>query len=200
MGYQSIQGATTVGVVFKDGVVLGSEKRVSYGRMVSSKSGRKVFKLTDNIGLAFAGLISDMQSLVREASAYANLYRLEKDRPITTQAMAKLISNMLFNRRLVPYLMETLIGGVDPEGPSLYSMDLVGSLIPDDFIAAGSGAPVAIGVLESDYKKDMNREEAMELAEKSIRAAVARDVASGNGIDLLVITEDGIEDHTIMLP
>jgi len=200
MGYQSIQGATTVGVVFKDGVVLGSEKRVSYGRMVSSKSGRKVFKLTDNIGLAFAGLISDMQSLVREASAYANLYRLEKDRPITTQAMAKLISNMLFNRRLVPYLMETLIGGVDPEGPSLYSMDLVGSLIPDDFIAAGSGAPVAIGVLESDYKKDMSREEAMELAEKSIRAAVARDVASGNGIDLLVITEDGIEDHTIMLP
>lgn len=200
MGYQSIQGATTVGVVFKNGVVLGSEKRVSYGRMVSSKSGRKVFKLTDNIGLAFAGLISDMQSLVREASAYANLYRLEKDRPITTQAMAKLISNMLFNRRLVPYLMETLIGGVDPEGPSLYSMDLVGSLIPDDFIAAGSGAPVAIGVLESDYKKDMSREEAMELAEKSIRAAVARDVASGNGIDLLVITEDGIEDHTIMLP
>jgi proteasome beta subunit len=200
MGYQSIQGATTVGVVFKDGVVLGSEKRVSYGRMVSSKSGRKVFKLTDNIGLAFAGLISDMQSLVREASAYANLYRLEKDRPITTQAMAKLISNMLFNRRLVPYLMETLIGGVDSDGPSLYSMDLVGSLIPDDFIAAGSGAPVAIGVLESDFKKDMSKEEAMKLAEKSIRAAVARDVASGNGIDILVITEDGVEDHTIMLP
>ncbi|MBD3205720.1 archaeal proteasome endopeptidase complex subunit beta [Candidatus Bathyarchaeota archaeon] len=200
MGYQSIQGATTVGVVFKDGVVLGSEKRVSYGRMVSSKSGRKVFKLTDNIGLAFAGLISDMQSLVREASAYANLYRLEKDRPITTQAMAKLISNMLFNRRLVPYLMETLIGGVDSDGPSLYSMDLVGSLIPDDFIAAGSGAPVAIGVLESDFKKDMSKEEAMKLAEKSIRAAVARDVASGNGIDILVITEDSVEDHTIMLP
>lgn len=200
MGYQSIQGATTVGVVFKDGVVLGSEKRVSYGRMVSSKSGRKVFKLTDNIGLAFAGLISDMQSLVREASAYANLYRLEKDRPITTQAMAKLISNMLFNRRLVPYLMETVIGGVDPDGPSLYSMDLVGSLIPDDFIAAGSGAPVAIGVLESDYKKNMSKEEAMELAEKSIRSAVARDVASGNGIDILVITEHGVEEHTIILP
>jgi proteasome beta subunit len=199
MGYQSIQGATTVGLIFKDGVVLGSEKRVSYGRMVSSKSGKKVFKLTDNIGLAFAGLISDMQALVREASAYANLYRLEKDRPITTKAMAKLISNMLFNRRLVPYLMETLVGGIDQDGPSLYSMDLVGSLIPDNYIASGSGAPVAIGVLESDYKKDLGKKEALELAEKSIRAAVARDVASGNGIDLLVITKEGIDEHSIVL-
>jgi proteasome beta subunit len=199
MGYQSIQGATTVGLIFKDGVVLGSEKRVSYGRMVSSKSGKKVFKLTDNIGLAFAGLISDMQALLREASAYANLYRLEKDRPITTKAMAKLISNMLFNRRLVPYLMETLVGGIDPDGPSLYSMDLVGSLIPDDYIASGSGAPVAIGVLESDYKKNLGKKEAMELAEKSIKAAVARDVTSGNGIDLLIITKEGIEEHSVLL-
>jgi proteasome beta subunit len=199
MGYQSIQGATTVGLIFEDGVVLGSEKRVSYGRMVSSKSGKKVFKLTDNIGLAFAGLISDMQALVREASAYANLYRLEKDRPITTKAMAKLISNMLFNRRLVPYLMETLVGGIDPDGPSLYSMDLVGSLIPDDYIASGSGAPVAIGVLESDYRKNLGKREAMELAEKSIKAAVARDVASGNGIDLLIITKEGIEEHSVVL-
>ena len=199
MGYQSIQGATTVGLIFEDGVVLGSEKRVSYGRMVSSKSGKKVFKLTDNIGLAFAGLISDMQALVREASAYANLYRLEKDRPITTKAMAKLISNMLFNRRLVPYLMETLVGGIDLDGPSLYSMDLVGSLIPDDYIASGSGAPVAIGVLESDYRKNLGKREAMELAEKSIKAAVARDVASGNGIDLLIITKEGIEEHSVVL-
>lgn len=200
MGYQAIQGASTVGLIFKDGVLLASEKRVSYGRMVSSKSGKKVFKLTDNIGLAFAGLMSDMQALLREASAYANLYRLEKDRPITTKAMAKLISNMLFNRRLLPFLMETLIGGVDLDGPSLYSMDLVGSLIPDDYIAAGSGAPIAIGVLESDYKEDLNKEEAVKLAEKSIRAAIARDVTSGNGIDILIVTEDGTEELTIMIP
>jgi proteasome beta subunit len=200
MVYQSIQGASTVGIIFKEGVVLASEKRVSYGRMVSSKSGKKVFKLSENIGLAFAGLISDMQALVREASAYANLYRLEKDRPITTKAMAKLISNMLFNRRLMPLLMETLVGGVDLNGASLYSMDLVGSLIPDDFIAAGSGAPVAIGVLESDYKEGMSKEEAVRLAEKSIKAAIARDIASGNGIDILIITKKGIEERTISLP
>jgi proteasome beta subunit len=199
MGYQSLQGASTIGLKFKDGVILASEKRVSYGRLVSSKSGKKVFKLTDTIGLAFAGLMSDMQALLREASAYANLYRLEKDRPITTKAMSKLISNMLFNRRLMPLLMETIVGGVDPEGPALYSMDLVGSLIPDDYISSGSGAPIAIGVLESEYMKDMNAEDAVKLAEKSIRAAIARDVTSGNGIDILIITEKGTEERTIIL-
>lgn len=199
MSYQAIQGASTVGVVFKDGVVLASEKRVSWGRLISSKRGQKVFKLTDGIGLAFAGLMADMQALVRESTAYANLYRLEKGRPITTKAMAKLISNMLFNRRMMPLLMETVVGGVDADGPALFSMDLVGSLIPDDYITAGSGAPIAMGVLEAFYRKGMSREEAVELVEKSIRAAIARDAVSGDGIDMLIITAEGVEEKSISL-
>ena len=199
MSRQAIQGATTVGIVCKDGVVLASEKRVSYGYLVSSTRGQKVFKLTENVGLAFAGLMSDMQALVREASAYANLFKLEKNRPITTKAMAKLISNMLFGRRMMPLLMETLVGGVDVNGPNLYSMDPVGSLIPDDFIAAGSGAPIAIGVLEAEYRKDMDCQEAAELAVKAIKSAIARDATSGDGIDILTITADGSKLETLQL-
>jgi len=197
MGYQAIQGATTIGLVCSDGVVLASDKRVSWGYLISSKSGKKVFKLTDNIGLAFAGLMSDMQALVREAEAYANLFRLEKGRPITTKAMSKLISNMLFNRRMMPLIMETVVGGVDPDGPQLYSMDLVGSLLPDDFISAGSGAPIAMGVLESDYSKGIDCEAGVKLALKAIKAAIARDAVSGDGIDLLILKADGAEERTI---
>lgn len=196
MGYQAVQGATTVGLICSDGVVLASEKRVSYGRLVASTKGQKVFKLTENVGLAFAGLMSDMQALVREASAYANLFYLEKNRPITTKAMSKLISNMLFNRRMMPLLMETVVGGYDADGPSLYSMDPVGSLIPDDFIAAGSGAAIAIGVLEAEYAKGLDCEAGAELAKKSIKSAIARDAMSGDGIDLLIIKADGSEIRT----
>ncbi|MCW4049694.1 MAG: archaeal proteasome endopeptidase complex subunit beta [Candidatus Bathyarchaeota archaeon] len=197
MGYQTIQGATTVGLICSDGVILASEKRVSWGRLVSSRHGIKVFKLTDNVGLAFAGLMSDMQALVREASAYANLFRLDKGRPITTKALSKLISNMLFNRRMMPLLMETVVGGYDADGPSLYSLDLAGSLIPDEFIAAGSGAPIAIGVLEADYSKEMDCEAGAELAVKAIKSAIARDAVSGDGIDILIIRADGAEERTI---
>jgi proteasome beta subunit len=195
MGWQEYQGATTIGLICKDGVILASEKRVTYGYMVSSRSGMKVFKLTDKVGLAYAGLVSDMQALTREAQAYANLYNLENNRSISVKSMAKLISNMLFQRRLFPLLMETLVGGFDEDGPSLFSMDPVGSLIPDDFITAGSGAPIAMGVIEAEYKKDMTLKAGSELAMKAIKAAVARDIMSGDGIDILIITKEGTEDQ-----
>jgi len=196
MSYQSIQGATVVGLVCSDGVVLAAEKRVSWGRMVMSRSGKKVFRVTPTMGLAFAGLVSDMQALTREAKSYANLYKLEKNRAISVKAMAKLISNLLFNRRMMPLLMETLVGGVDEDGPTIYSMDPVGSLIPDKFITAGSGAPIAMGVLEARYSEEMDLEAGAELALSAIRSAVARDVVSGDGVDMLVIRADGTEERS----
>ena len=191
MGWQEYQGATTIGLVCKDGVVLASEKRVTWGNMLTSRGGLKVFKLSDRIGLAFAGLISDMQALTREAAAYANLYELDNNRPISVKAMGKLISNMLFQRRMFPLLMETLVGGVDEDGPSLYSMDPVGSLIPDPFITAGTGAAIAMGVIEAEYKEGISLEEGADLALKAIKSAVARDIASGDGVDMLLISEKG---------
>jgi len=199
MGYKSLQGATTVGMVCKDGVVLASEKRVSWGRLVTSRSGKKVFKLTDNIGLAFAGLVSDMQALTREAHAYANLFKLDNNRPITVRSMAKLISNILFQRRMYPLLMETVVGGVDADGPAVYSLDPVGSLIPDNFVSAGTGAPIAMGVLEASYSEDMDLEQGAELALRSIKSAVARDAVSGDGVDMLLIKADGTEERTYPL-
>ncbi len=196
MGYESLQGATVVGLVCKDGVVLAAEKRVSWGHMVMSRSGKKVFKVTPNMGLAFAGLVSDMQALIREATAYANLFRLENNRLITVKAMAKLISNILFQRRLMPLLMETVVGGMDEDGPSVYSMDPVGSLIPEKFVTAGSGAPLAMGLLENQFYEGIDMKAGSELALNAIRVAVARDVVSGDGVDMLLIGAEGVEERS----
>jgi proteasome beta subunit len=199
MGWQDYQGATTIGIVCKGGVILASEKRVTWGNMLTSRGGIKVFKINDRIGLAFAGLMSDMQALTREVAAYASLYELDNNRPIGVKAMGKLVSNMLFQRRMYPLLMETLVGGVDEEGASLYSMDPVGSLIPDPFITAGTGAPIAMGVIEAEFKEDMSMEDGAKLTLKAIKAAVARDIASGDGVDMLLITNDGVEERSISL-
>jgi proteasome beta subunit len=199
MSWQDYQGATTIGLVCKEGVVLASEKRVTWGNMLTSRGGMKVFKLNDRIGLAFAGLMSDMQALTREVAAYASLYELDNNRPISVKATGKLVANMLFERRMFPLLMETLVGGVDEDGSSLFSMDPMGSLIPDPFITAGTGAPIAMGVIEAEYKEGMSVEAGAELALKAIKAAVARDIASGDGVDMLLITKDGIEERNINL-
>jgi proteasome beta subunit len=177
--------------------VLASEKRVSYGNFVLSRAGKKVFKISDHIGVACAGLVSDMQILAREVGVYANLFKLESGRPISVKSAAKVMSNLLFSSRLLPYITETIIGGVDDEGPSVYVLDLLGSTIPDKYAAVGSGAEIAIGVLEESYREDMTVEEGKNLAIKAIKSAISRDAMSGDGIDLLIITKNGVKEESI---
>jgi proteasome beta subunit len=192
-----IPGATTVGVAFNDGVILASEKRVSYGYLIVSKGGKKVFKITDKIGAACAGLVSDMQILSREMEAYVNLFTLDTGRPISVRSTAKLMSNLLFNRRLAPLITQTIVGGTDDEGPSIYVLDVLGSVIPDKYAVVGSGTEIAMGVLEESYKEGMSKEEAKDLVVRSVRSAISRDVMSGDGIDFLTITQEGIQEETM---
>jgi len=195
--YFWIPGATTIGVVCQDGVILASEKRVSYGYLVVSKGGKKVFKLTDHIGAACAGLVSDMQILVREVEAYANLFNLDVGRTISVRSAAKLMSNLLFSRRLAPLITQTIVGGIDEEGPSLYVLDVLGSVMPDKYAVVGSGTEIAVGVLEEGYKEDMTIEEAKNLVTRAVKSAISRDTMSGDGIDLLLVTKDGTAEESM---
>ena len=191
-----IPGATTVGVVCKDGVVLASEKRVSYGSFVMSKAGKKVFKISEKIGVACAGLVSDMQILVREMEAYIKLFKIEAGRPMSVKSASKMMSNLLFNNRLFPLITQTIIGGVDDEEPAMYVLDVLGSNIPDKFTAVGSGAEIAIGVLEDHYKEGLTVEEGKELVTTAIKSAISRDAMSGDGIDFLTITKNGTKEES----
>jgi proteasome beta subunit len=194
--YLYVPGATTLGVVCSDGVILASEKRVSYGYMVVSRVGKKVFKITNKIGAACAGLVSDMQILVREVEAYANLFKLDAGRGLPVKSAAKLMSNLLFSRRLFPLITQTVVGGMDEEGASIYVLDVLGSLIPDKYAAVGSGAQIAVGVLEEGYRENMNMEETKQLVVRAIKSAISRDVMSGDGVDFLMITKEGIREES----
>lgn len=191
-------GATAVGVTFKDGVILGAEKRLTYGTHVVSRSGKKVFKISKTVGAACAGLVADMQILVREISAYIYLREIELNRSLPPNSVAKLMSVLMFERRWAPLITQVVIGGVD-DAPAIYVLDPLGSVIPDDYATVGSGAEMAIGVLESEYRKDMSEEEAKALVIKAIKSAIQRDAASGDGIDLLIITKNGMKEETIKL-
>lgn len=192
-----VPGATTVGIVCHDGVILASEKRVAYGYLIVSKGVKKVFKITDQIGAACAGLVGDMQILTREVEAQASLYSMDVGRPISVRASAKLMANILFNRRYAPLITQTIVGGLDEEGATLYVLDVLGSLIPDKYAAVGSGTEIAIGIIEEGYKEDMKLKEAKDLAIRAIKSAVSRDAMSGDGIDFLIITKEGTTEETI---
>jgi proteasome beta subunit len=196
-GYMWVPGATTIGLTFKDGVLLASEKRISYGYLVVSKTGKKVFKITDHIGAACAGLVSDMQVLIREVEAYGNLFKLDVGRAISVRSAAKLMSNLLFNRRMAPLITQTIVGGIDSEGASLYSLDPLGSVLPDKYMVVGSGTEIAMGVVEEGYEDNMSLQVAKDLVNRAMKSAISRDIMSGDGIDFLIITKQGIQEESI---
>jgi len=196
-----IPGATVVGIVYKDGLVLGAERRVTLGGFIVSKTAKKTFKVTDTVGAACAGMIGDMQILIKELQSYVKLRELELRRPLPANSIAKLLSVMMFERRFAPMITQVMIGGVNAK-PSIWILDPLGSLIPDDYAAVGSGAEIAIGLVENGYSENLSEEEAKNLAVRAIRSAIKRDVSSGDGVDLLFVTRDGIreESTTFMAP
>ncbi|MEM2089105.1 MAG: proteasome subunit beta [Thermoproteota archaeon] len=184
-------GATVVGIVYGDGVILGADRRAAYGTFVVSKSVKKLYRITPKIGLASAGLISDVQTIVRELNYHARMFQYNTSREITAKALSKLLSNILFANRLYPLITQTVIGGFTLNSHGIYVLDALGSVIEDKYAAAGSGTEIALGILEAEYRDKMSRIEAKELALKAIRTALQRDSASGNGIDLLILDKAG---------
>ncbi|MAH21236.1 MAG: proteasome subunit beta [Thaumarchaeota archaeon] len=189
-------GATVVGLTYKDGVLLCGEKRIAYGTYIVSRSGKKVFKITNSVGAAFAGMVADMQILVREVSSYVKIREMELRRPLPPNSVAKLMSVFMFERRYFPYLTQVVIGGINGT-PSIYVLDPLGSVIPDEYAAVGSGAETAIGVVETGFTPGLTEKAAKELATKALRAAIQRDAASGDGIDFLTISSKGQNEESI---
>jgi len=188
-------GATAVGITFNEGVVFASERRIAYGNFVVSKTTKKTFVITPHVGAACAGLVADMQILSLQIAALAKIRRMEIKRDVPPNTVAKMMSNMMYERRFFPLLTQVIVGGL-VDKPIIYTLDPLGSVLPDDYAAVGTGAEMALGVLDPQYKKDLTEAQAVDLAVKSIRAASMRDSASGDNIDVLVMNKDGAKETT----
>lgn len=198
MAFQFMPGATAIGITHQDGITLAAEKRISYGNFVVNKNTKKIFPITDQVASACAGMVADMQVLTRQVGALAKIRKLETRREMATNSVAKLMSVIMFERRYFPLLTQVIVGGVQTT-PEIYTLDPLGSLLPDNYAAVGTGAELALGLIDSEYKKNMSEDASKKLAIKAIKSSVQRDSASGDGIDILTITKKGIEQESINL-
>jgi proteasome beta subunit len=198
MAFQFMPGATAIGLTYQDGVILAADKRISYGNFVVNKNTRKIFSITDQIASACAGMVADMQVLTRQVGALAKIRKLETRREMATNSAAKLMSVIMFERRYFPLLTQVIVGGVNTL-PEIYTLDPLGSLLPDNYAAVGTGAELALGLIDSEYNKNMTEDASKKLAIKAIKSSVQRDSASGDGIDILAITNKGTKEESINL-
>ena len=192
-----------VGVVCKEGVVMGADRRVTAGTIVMSKREQKVQKINDFLVVSWTGGAADAEMTKKVIIAELRLQELRtKSRPTVKEA-ANLIGMILYRNirapSMVPHIVGTLIAGLNEDGSAeLYTIEPAGGVfIVEDYDANfSSGMPYILGLLERQWKKDITIEEAVELASEALKSSTQRDIASGNGIDIFSLSKDGIK-HVI---
>lgn len=182
------KGTTTVGVLFKDGVVVAADKRATMGNLIQSKTVDKIIPIGDRMAMTIAGGVGDAQSLSRMLKAELELYKYSRGAPISVQGAATLLANILQGNKYFPYYVGLILAGYD-NAAKLYDFDPFGGLLEHKYVSTGSGSVVAYGVLDEYYKEGMARDEALKLAAKAVNAAMKRDVFTGEGIDVMYVTE-----------
>ncbi|MBM1154652.1 proteasome subunit beta [archaeon] len=195
LGKALTTGTTTVGLTFKDGVILAADTRATAGYYIAHKNFKKILPVDKHAVMTVAGAVADAQAVHNYIRYEATLYRIRNRSPMPIRSIASLISLVLsqYSRR-GPLILQSIVGGVDAEGPGLYLVQIFGGLVPDKYIVTGSGSPIAIGVLEEGYKEDMNREDAIALAVRSVVAAMKRDAATGDNFDVVIVDHHGITE------
>jgi proteasome beta subunit len=189
------KGTTTVVLVLKNGVVFAADKQASAGMAIASKTTRKIFQIDDHMAVTVAGSLGDAQNLVSLLKAEINLANLERDH-LTVKAVASLISQILNGQRFYPYITWLALGGHDERGPSAFSIDPLGGTTEDSFIATGSGMQAVYGLLEDQFNEKLPLDQGINLALRAIRSSQERDLATGGGIALSIITPEGYKEFS----
>jgi len=193
-------GTTILGIVCKDGVVMASDRQITAGNLVVGKNYPKTINVNDYLLISFTGMVSDAQRVPKLLSAELKLKQLRsKSRPDVKQA-ASLLSNISYHGirqpSMIPQQAGFLLGGFNEDGTvELYTIEPAGSVVRvEDYDANfGSGMPYVLGLLERQYNKDISVKEGVELAKEALKSSTQRDTGSGYGIDVFVITKDGIK-------
>ncbi len=187
-----MKGTTTVGITFDKGVVVAADKRATMGYFIASKTVEKIHAVGDRMAITIAGGVGDAQLLVRLLKAELELYRYGKGKAMTVKSAATLLSNVLQGNKYFPYLVQLIIAGYDAK-PALFDLDPFGGLLEEEYVSTGSGSVTAYGLLDEHYRANLTQEEAVKVAVKAVAAAMKRDVATGEGIDAIVITEKSLK-------
>jgi len=191
-------GTTTVGIVCKDGIVLAADKRATADFFIANKDTRKVFKMTDNIAVTVAGVVSDIQLILKLTKAELRLKSVRTRMLPTVKEAANLFASVVYQniRKFSPIMGVTsfIVGGKDSSGFSMYIIGVDGSVQDcNNYVTTGAyGSFIAYGILENEWKPNISIEEGKKMALKVISTAIKRDASVGEGAYITVIDEKGV--------
>ena len=184
---------TTVGIIVKDAVVVGTESQATAGYTVATKTAQKLFQINDYTCATISGGVADCQYIVNQLTALSNLKQVEEEKVPDPQYIASLTRNILFSGRSY-FICMMIIGGysLKKKNGILYGVDLLGTLYEEEnYISFGSGSPFSIGLLEADWKPGLTKAAGVNLIKTAISSSRERDAASGFDIQICTIDKTG---------
>eukprot|EP00029_Vermamoeba_vermiformis_P002508 TRINITY_DN12884_c1_g1_i1.p1 TRINITY_DN12884_c1_g1~~TRINITY_DN12884_c1_g1_i1.p1 ORF type:complete len:267 (+),score=85.24 TRINITY_DN12884_c1_g1_i1:27-827(+) len=186
-------GTTIVGLIYKDGIVLGADTRATEGSIVADKKCEKIHYIAPNIWCCGAGTAADTENVTALISSQLALHRLAMGRQSRVDTAMTMLKQMLFKYQ--GHISAALIlGGVDHTGSTLYTIYPHGSVDSLPYVTMGSGSLAAMAVFEAEFKPNLELEEAKQLVCRAVEAGIYNDLGSGGNVDLVVITRHGTEE------
>ena len=188
-----LHGTTTVGIKASDGVVLCADMRASAGYFIANNNTMKIQKIYDHAGLTLAGGVADAQNLTDILRYHANVHAVQTNENIPIKSLARLCSLVFHQNRGYPFIADILLGGYDRDGPALFNVDMFGSVEEKSYVTTGSGSPVGNGLLEGEYRDDLTLEDAKSVDLRAVKAAIVRNIGTGDGINVATIDKNGFQ-------
>lgn len=175
------KGSTTIGLKFKDGVVLIVDKHVS-SKLIEPSSSEKIYYVDEFIGCATSGLVADARILVEEARKYAQSHKITYNENISVNSLVKRICDLkqyyTLNGGTRPFGTALLVAGVDDMGVHLYETDPSGALTAYKASCIGTGRQIVIEMFEKEYEDGLSFDDAVKLGLKALAAAMEEKLSS----------------------
>mmetsp|Transcript_16062 Transcript_16062/g.22590 ORF Transcript_16062/g.22590 Transcript_16062/m.22590 type:complete len:230 (-) Transcript_16062:15-704(-) len=201
-------GGTVLAIAGKGYVIVGGDTRMSSGYSIMSRDVTKLHQLTSKCVLATAGMQAEAVTLRKVLDYKVVDYAHKHRREISTDSVSQMLSNTLYYKRFFPYYTFNVLAGLDHHGNgAVYGYDAIGSFELMQYCVTGTGTQLITPILDNQVgfktqpsnKRDLSLEEALDLAKDCFTCAGERDIYTGDAVDLLIITKDGVKKEKFEL-
>jgi 20S proteasome subunit beta 6 len=204
-----MNGGSLIAVAGEDYVVIASDTRLSEGYSILSRNSPHLHQLHSQCVVGLVGFHGDCLTFTKALEMRLKMYEHENNKTASTSAIAQLLSNMLYQRRFFPYYVNTIVAGINNEGQgAIYSYDPVGSYEREVYRAGGSSSALLQPLLDSQlglknqsasfelnksYTVKIPRDKVIALIKDAFTAAAERDIYTGDGLVINLVTKDGVQ-------
>ena len=216
-------GGSTLGISGSDFTILAGDTRSTSGYNINTRYAPKLFRIGgegpehkgSKIVLSVVGFAADGHALAERLDTIVKMYGYQHNKPMSISACAQRLSHILYNKRVCPYYVTAIPGGIDDEGKgALYSYDPVGSYEREQCRAAGAASSLIMPFLDNQVNnknqyipgsgvghaleargaQPLPRKDVEELVKDAFTSAVERHIEVGDGLQTMIITKDGIQE------